>query len=394
MPTEPFYLGDGTPLPWLGIAAKQFLDRSTVLYGPSGTGKTVGTKAIMKVLCDHIDQVILVSPTEPQNKSYRGIVPSLVTHHRIWLPSVNDSKGGRDGGMRFFDRIWARQEVATALYRRANDLKALEKLFERVADDPARKSRRKIERYRVRGLADIRRANRGGEMERRIQNFEEQIEKVKQAFFKKHILGSFQELDAANLEKDERFSLTHIQFNPRMLIILDDCAADLTPAIVKSPVFRKIFFQGRHSMITAIVACHTPNDLPPGLRKNTFNCLFTDDDTAVSYFSTKTNGFTNAMRKRAEAIIEEVFASEDKEHPFMKFAYIRDSTQKFYVYEVEYPRSFRFGSDALWEAEDEGAATGEAIDPGNEFYDAYGLGEPAEDPAKVLEAEEKRKKKR
>jgi hypothetical protein len=43
-------------------------------------------------------------------------------------------------------------------------------------------------------------------------------------------------------------------------------------------------------MISALITCHTPNDLATGLRKNTFNCLFTDADTAVSYFTNKYNG--------------------------------------------------------------------------------------------------------
>lgn len=233
-------------------------------------------------------------------------------------------------------------------------------------------------------------------MERRTRSFNEKLGELKQAFFKKHILESYQELDEAKLSKDERFSLSHIQFNPRMLIILDDCAAELTNAIVNSPVFKKIFFQGRWCMISALITCHTPNDLATGLRKNTFNCLFTDADTAVSYFTNKSNGFSLAARKDAERMVSEVFTDGDPEHPFMKFAYVRDSVEKFYVYEVEYPRTFQFGSAALWEAEEEAAAEDEAINPESEFYSAYGLGETAGAPPeeKARTKEPRRREKR
>ena len=377
---EPFIAADGTEIPYLEMKAKQFLDCTTAVYGPSKTGKTVTIKAIMKLLHRHIEQVILVSPTEPQNQSYKGTVPSVLTHHRMWLPEENvengkaEKKKGDDktkGGLRFFEQIWARQQLAVSIYNKANRLEILKKLYQRVADKRSDRDLAKIDIFRGKQEGRIRKHYRGGEMEQRLTKMIEMIDSLRRAFYRKHITAEYERLQRGRegLSADERMSLDQFFFNPRLLLIFDDCAAEFTNRIVGSEVFRKLFFQGRWAMVSVLIACHTPNDLVPGLRKNTFNCLFTGPECANSYFTSVTNGFSRADRRNIPDLTAEVFGDED--HPHRKFAFVRDSHQRFYVYQVPYPKTFRFGCEALWRLEDEVAARGEMIDRSNEFYQAY-----------------------
>lgn len=382
---EPFVTDDGAEIPYLGLTAEQFLNRSTALYGPSKSGKSVAIKAIMKMLSAHIEQVILVSPTEPQNQDYKGIIPAIVTHHRIWLPDKDAgdgrkaaTKADKKGGMRFFEHLWERQEFAMQIYNKANRMEVLESLYRRVATDRTERGLRKLGSYREKGVRRIRKHYSGGEMERRIREFNEKLDDLRRAFYKKQIAAAYSDLEgnARTLSADERMSLEHLEFNPSLLLVLDDCAAEMTNAIVNSPVFRKLFFQGRHLRITLLVTCHTPNDLASGLRKNTYNCIFTSADSAVSYFNNTTNGFIAAQKREATDLVTQVF--EAREPKFLKFAYVRDSLQKFYVFKVNYPRTFRFGCSALWEMDRIVAEREGALDRANPFYKAYGL---AEEPA-------------
>ncbi len=392
MPHDPFVTADGDSIPWLGFRAEQFLDRTTAVYGPSKSGKSVTMKAIMKLLSPLIEQVLLVSPSERQNLDYDEIVPKLMTHYRIWLEAKGDeasqetaagaSKGppkkgrpkattvDKDGGLRFFEDLFERQEAATSVYRQVNQLLVLKKLFDRVSGAHERRGLALIGEHRERAIRMIRRRHHGGERDKNERELSKKIDEIKRAFFKKHIIDHIEELQKVrSLSAPERFSLDRIEFNPRMLLVLDDCASELTKKIVESPVFKKLFYRGRHAMITLLIACHTPNDLAPGLRKNTFNCLFTAADSANAYFTNASNGFTAPMRKEILPLVGGVFDTTD--HEYLKFAYVRDSSQRFFVFEVQYPRPFRFGGDALWEMEEEAARKEEGLARDNEFYKYY-----------------------
>ena len=59
--------------------------------------------------------------------------------------------------------------------------------------------------------------------------------------YRKYITPHYNELwRKKSLSEDERYSLYYLHFNPRMLLIFDDCAAQLKPFFTKE-IFRLLF---------------------------------------------------------------------------------------------------------------------------------------------------------
>ena len=102
--TQPIPLGYGMNVPFLELDKSHFLNQTTVLYGPSKTGKTVMIRHILHLLKGHCDQAIVISPTEVSNRSYSGIIPAQLIHTDM---STIGSTGKTKGVLGI---MWDRQE--------------------------------------------------------------------------------------------------------------------------------------------------------------------------------------------------------------------------------------------------------------------------------------------
>jgi hypothetical protein len=101
--------------------------------------------------------------------------------------------------------------------------------------------------------------------------------------------------DRNDLSEDERCCLQHLHFNPRLLLIFDDCAAQLKPFFNKD-VFRLLFYQNRHSFITVVLCCQDDTDLPANLRKNAFLSFFTEPVICTANFGRQANQFSKHIK--------------------------------------------------------------------------------------------------
>ena len=364
----------GKRVPELVFTPSLFMDRTSVLYGPSKTGKTVFVKNIMKQLLGHVEQVLVVAPTEPSNRSYDGFVDPALIHFRLHLPDPEDKKDTEvKAAMRFLDTVWKRQEMMAAIYTRANDPAALKSLYGRLGRRERQAGDRhlaSLERKRRRVVADIRRqyANNEGLREAKTKEVSEKFKKLLVLLYKKFLTPHVGRLWAAggDLSEDERYSLHYLHFNPRLLFIFDDCAAELKP-FFKKEIFRKLFYQNRHSFITVVICCQDDTDLPTNLRKNAFVSIFTEPIVATSSFGRPSNKFPKSTREYVNEIVPDVFQG------YRKLAYIRedDKRQHFYHATCSYPRPFIFGSDALGELCDSVRSRGVTMDTDNPFYEKF-----------------------
>jgi hypothetical protein len=364
----------GKKIPPLQFTPNLFLDRSTIINGPSKTGKTVIIKNAMKALTNHIEQVIVISPSEPMNRSYEGFVDPPFVHYRLYLadPANPKKDDGTRGALRFLDQVWKRQEMMAGIYTRANNSDVLSSLFHKLPNDVRKeglkyieeinkKRRHIVERVRLQYVTDA------GRREEKIKEITEKFKKMLTLLYKKYIAPFYGELWAcADLTDDERYSLNYLNFNPRLLLVFDDCAAELKP-LFGNQIFRKLFYQNRHVFITLLISAQDDTDLPTNLRKNAFVTFFTEQIVCTSNFDRASNKFPKQTKQHVSDIIGVIFVGN------RKLAYIRedDRRQHFYHVTLPYPEPFRFGSKASHELCDEVAVTGVSMDKENPYYERF-----------------------
>lgn len=364
----------GQILPQLHVSASMFVDKTIVLYGPTKTGKTVITKHIMRTVNGHIDQIIIVAPTEPSNRSYEGFVAPPFIHYRLYLADPTNPKkdDGTKGALRFLEAVWKRQEMMAAIYTRANNVEILAQLFSKIPESTRTEGLKhigNINEKRGRVIERIRKqfASEPGKRDGKVKEVNEKFKKMLLLLYKKHIVPHHGELwGRSDLNEDDRYTLTYLDFNPRLLLIFDDCAAQLKPFFNKD-IFRLLFYQNRHNFITVIISCQDDTDLPTNLRKNAFISFFTEAVVCTSNFERASNQFSKPLKQYVAEIVRDV----PKDH--RKLAYIRedDSKQHFYHIQFPYPKPFRFGSSALYELCDAVQNTGMSMDKENPYFDYF-----------------------
>ena len=364
----------GKKLPMLQDSPSMYIDRTMAIYGPSKTGKTVITKHIMQVLNGHVEQILIVAPSEPSNRSYTGYVDPPFIHYRLHLadPSGSNKDTPAKAALRFLEAIWKRQEMMAAIYTRANNAEVLADLYGRLPkadrteglkhiDTINSKRARIVEQVRKQYAADP------GRRDEKVEDVNGKFKKMLVLLYKKYIAPRYQELwQREDLSEDERYSLYYLHFNPRLLLIFDDCAAQLKPFFNKD-IFRLLFYQNRHSYITVIICCQDDTDLPTNLRKNAFVSFFTEPIVCSSNFERSSNKYPKTTKTYVNEVVGDVF----KKH--RKLAYIRedDRRQHFYWVEFAYPKKFLFGSEASHELCAAVQSTGVTMDKENPYFDRF-----------------------
>ena len=366
----------GKKIPSLVVGASMFVDRTVAIYGPSKTGKTVITKHIMATVNGHIEQILIIAPSEPSNRSYAGFVDPPFIHYRLYLadPANPRKDDGARGALRFLEAVWKRQEMMAAIYTRANSAEVLAQLYGRLPRAARAEGLRYIEVINVKRGRVIERVRKQyaadpGRREEKVKEVNEKFKKMLVLLYKKYIAPHYGALWGDDgLTEDERYSLTYLNFNPRLLLIFDDCAAQLKPFFNKD-IFRLLFYQNRHSFITVVLCCQDDTDLPTNLRKNAFLSFFTEPIVCLSNFDRASNKFPKPTKDYVNEIVGDVF----KGH--RKMAYIRedDRRQHFYHVQFPYPKPFCFGSEASHELCESVQSQGVSMDKENPYFDYFKL---------------------
>lgn len=338
---------------------RDFLDRTTVLYGGSGSGKSFMTVDIMYHLRPHIPQVIVVSPTDPVNRTYsNGLVRTPLIHYTL-------TEG-------LLLKIWERQEALSAVYARANEFATLQKLFVRLNIPHVNSMVEKVHSCKADNVAKVQEqfADNKQVCAKKITEIEEKFKEFITLIYKHFIGKHARELRAMNLAPDERHALKYLHFNPRMLIVFDDCSADFKT--IKSArgkaVLGKMFYQNRHVFLTIIMGIHDDKLIDSELRKNSYMNVFTTHQSAHAYFCKASNAFPLEVRKQIDAWTQAgLWKANDK---CQKLIYNRQKDQ-FFRYTAKKHPAFSFGSQSVHEFCDKVEAQGVNIDPNNAYLSLF-----------------------
>lgn len=354
-------------IPELTIDSDTFIDKSTALYGPSGTGKSVFVKHIINCLCADIEQAIVVNPTESSNKCYTGTIAPQFIHATIGLgrPPVKETAAAiKAWGISFFTNIIDRQKALVEVYMRVNNLENLQKVFSLIPEASRIKEERSI--Y---VLGEIRKQHLakmshdfGSSSENYIKfaessnaSFTDHLRAIYKSAIVRNHAYLWSAVTAKSVKKREVSAktihvdistevLSYINLNPRLLLIFDDCAAMIKPYL-GTEAFRALFYQGRHMRITTIFCLQDDTDLGPNLRKNVFYSIFTTQAIISTNFS-RPHNYPKDHTKKALECAPTLFSE-----PKRKMIYRRDDPTgtHFYHATAQIHPAFKFGSEAIWE---------------------------------------------
>lgn len=367
------YTDSGKKIPKLNLDPKAYIDKTIVIYGPSKTGKTIIVKNIMYFLKTYIDQILIIAPSEPSNRSYEGFVNSLFIHYKLYTCNESDPKkkdNWKEKAFNFLESIWNRQEMMASIYTRTNRIEIIKALFKYTAihlQEEATPFIEKLEQEKHKVIESIKnKQSTEGVKENIIKDAVSKFDELLLKLYKKYIYIDCDNIWKKDLSEDERYSLYYLNFNPRLLLIFDDCAAQLKPFFTKE-IFRKLFYQNRHSYITLIACFQDDTDLPTNLRKNAFINFFTESIVCSSNFERTSNKYSKLTRELATEFIPYVFKG------YRKLAYIREDENKYYFYHVtfEYPTRFVFGSDSINELCKIVQNEGTTMDKSNSYYEYF-----------------------
>lgn len=378
----------GHVLPEIHLSTKNLVNKSIALYGPSNSGKTHITKCILDKISTEVETIILVSPTEPSNKSFTKYVPLAMQHSEMSMPDPkfpNDKTKritGPKGVLGFIKMVWDRQSLLTEIYKNANRPEVVKSLFERLPDKVKSKAHRecldridtmyqlalkKLEKRFMRELSTFEKEKEKLEeksMEHKINGYKHYIMENMRYIWKKH----------KDFTEDEQYAIHYIMLNPKSVIIFDDCAAQMVAAIQNKEEFRNYFYQNRHVNITAIFTFQDDTDLKANLRKNAFMSIYCTALVCRAYFTRSANGWPSEIKKMVEEYIQLVYESGDSSMEYAKFVYYRDDPKKqnYYYLRVGNPKEKMFGSSGFKDL-CKALESKNSIDSNNMFYGALGI---------------------
>jgi hypothetical protein len=330
------------------ITYESFIDKTNIIFGESGTGKSTLIGDVVYQLKPQIEQVVVICPTDPMNKTYSGgMVPLPFIHYEI--------------STQLLKTIWDRQEALVNVYNRANNAGVIDQLFARtrreytaiIEDAQARKAKFAEE---ARRMAPEKAAEEIKKLEEDYKTFA--------AKFKKYCIGKHSG-DFTELSDDEKFTLKYLTLNPRMLLIFDDCT-DQIKKYCKDPTVQAIFYQGRWNMMTVIIAAHTDKALDNELKKNCYNTIYSDEGIARTVFQRDSTALDKQGKNEAMAAVRETFTAD---RPHQKLWWCRPE-RKYYKVTATPRTDIRFGSELVWKYCDL-IRTERGVNTGNKFMKCF-----------------------
>lgn len=316
-------------LPELEFTYRRFIDKTTVLYGETDSGKSFTITDILYCLSPHIEQVIVVSPTDRTNHSYDcGIIPLPCIHYGMTPELLNN--------------IWDRQTAFGTVYTRASNPAVMRRLFDKIPNNEhARAAIDKINEMRRATSAELAKEENGVT---KTDAAEADCKDLIMRIFRRYISQNRKVLSGMQLDDQEQYTLKYINLNPRMVLIFDDCT-DLIKKYRTHDVMQKLFYQSRHSFLTTLMACHNDKSLDPELKRNSFVSIFTEPTSAHTYVHRPSNSFTKPEMAAADEAIQSAFTPLA---PNQKLAWVRKE-RKFYRFTATKKVGFRFGSPVIWD---------------------------------------------
>ncbi len=332
MDDKTIYTTEGDPIPWFPKDVNNHLDKTTLIFGGTGSGKTTVIEEILYLLKDYVPNFMVMAP-RTSDAAYRRKLPSRCIKEDFTKERLQ--------------QLWNRQYYATQLYNTANDINILESLF-KVAPD--REGIVMLEAIKRKALDMIKviemspNLDFGQKKAQKTAIEELQIKKIKIIYRdavrkNKHIIER-----NPDLTTQQKIALDYLDFNPRLCLIIDDCSEKFQvwmKFFKKNEVnpFESIFYKNRWNYLTLVFAAHDDKLVNTELRKNSRVTIYTNSQALVTSINRAGNGFTPKEKKEAMRYAAKIFGDEEKGvKTHQKMCYIREDPHPFkYLISNLYP---------------------------------------------------------
>jgi hypothetical protein len=339
--SKTIYTEDGTPIRWFASDTKSYLDKTTLIFGGTGSGKTTIIEEILYLTRKSIPNYIVIAP-KTSDVAYRKKIPARCIKEDLSKERL--------------EKIWKRQYFMTQLYNTANDVENLESLFLKAPDRQAIVMVKAIIQRANDTIITIESTPQFNFAQKKSQTIgiEELRNKKINMVYKKSIRQNKSILEGLTLTDKEKITLDYMDFNPRIMLIIDDCSEKFEmwmKYFKKGEVnpFESIFYKGRWNYITLVFAAHDDKIVDTKLRKNARVTFYANSSSLVASLNKTQSGYTSQEKKLAQKMAGTIFVGEDndgvKNH--QKFCYIREDTCPFrYMIANLYPE-FSLGCNPL-----------------------------------------------
>lgn len=328
----------GIQVPRVDDNQQYFKNRLTILYGPSGSGKSSLIQHILNTLRDSIPLAVVCCPTASLNGDYANIIPDQCIYDDVTKPLMQ--------------RVFQRQSNVMAMYELVRDITHIKPLYKLIA---SRESNAKIEKlttiYR-KGCSDIKNNYEDDDIESMLDDFTNKYNKKLVKIMRSCIVNDMARLQSYKLSDMQKTLLSNFSINPSILILIDDCMASVREWSTLEET-KKLFYQGRHYFVTCLISAQSETSIPPSFRTNAHISLFTTQTIVNTFISKASSGISPDERKMISKIAETIFApSEDRSRPNYRKLVIFGQiikTESKVQYIIGSPKKKKFGSRALWE---------------------------------------------
>ena len=353
-------LDDRTKIKWFNKSHKYYLNRTTIIYGRTNSGKSTLIDEIMFLCKDYVPTIFVIAPTNSSNNAYTDKIPSQFIF--------------KDIDVEWLDKLLTRQKNSAGVYRNANKIDILKSLFNKISDETSQALEISIIKKADSSIQLIENSNMefASKKQQKVQIIEERDNMLKK-LYKTNIRFQKVTLETDDsLSKIEKSALSFLDFNPNVMLILDDCASKFKKLYKKSTAIKEIFYEGRHYFFTTIISSQDDKEIDSELRKNTTISIFTTSQAATSNFERASNGYAKHERLYSKKCIEAIFRQDDNDiKNYRKLVYIQNESDPFRYTIANMYDNFRMGSLPMWEYSEKIKQKNDGLQRNNILFDTY-----------------------
>jgi hypothetical protein len=337
------YTYDHVPIHWLEKSPANHVDKTTLIFGVSSSGKSTIITEILYLCKNYIPNYIVIAP-HASSDVYRKKLPD-----RCIIEDLTKER---------LQKIWARQCNITQIYNIANDIINLESLFMKANDRNAQIVLKTIKEKAIQSINIVHndKSLDYGQIKSQVAMIEKTKSNSIKKLYKSIIRENQTKLSKLELTNKESITLEYLDVNPRLMIIIDDCS-ELFKGWMKlfskgeANVFESIFFKGRHNYISLVFAAHDDKIVAPELRKNARVTIFTSSSAVICSINKPQSGFSSQEKKDIIKITDKIFSNKNdpNANKYQKLCYIKDDSEPFRYTIANLYEEFKIGCQPLYE---------------------------------------------